>query len=399
MSDRIIKGYWDCPYCGRKDIDGLVDECPGCGRHTPENIHYHLKNGFVPEPGKHYSKPLASETVTDEELQKTGISKEECDGNHKKWVCSYCNSLNNYADESCTSCGSPKSEASLEYGMKKRKTESAHAEENTEEKHHSELNHNDYSYEQQTFTKPEKSNILDNIKDFISHSGVAVLVVLVACVLFGILFWPHEEIITVNGFSWERNISIEEYRTVKESDWSVPSGGRVYDERTEIKTYVSVIDHYETVTELKTRQVIDHYETSYTYVDNGNGTFTEQSHQTPVYTTETYTETHQEPVYRQDPVYDTKYYYEIERWVDSGEDYPSSGNDKEPYWNEDYVLTDNERDTSRSEYYYVHFDNNLKSRKDYKDWMELEIGNQFKRTYNIIGITYKSDTVDEIEGE
>ena len=135
MSDRIIKGYWDCPYCGRKDIDGLVDECPGCGRHTPENIHYHLKNGFVPEPGKHYKKSLASETVTDEELQKAGISKEECDGNHKEWVCSYCNSLNNYADESCTSCGSPKSEASLEYGMKKRKTESAHGEENAENNH------------------------------------------------------------------------------------------------------------------------------------------------------------------------------------------------------------------------------------------------------------------------
>ena len=99
MSDRIIKGYWDCPYCGRKDIDGLVDECPGCGRHTPENIHYHLKNGFVPEPGKHYRKPLASETVTDEELQKAGISKEECDGNHKEVI-----GFNNNHSSSFSSC-------------------------------------------------------------------------------------------------------------------------------------------------------------------------------------------------------------------------------------------------------------------------------------------------------
>ena len=34
---RIIRGYWDCQYCGKKSIDGLVDTCPGCGRRKPEN--------------------------------------------------------------------------------------------------------------------------------------------------------------------------------------------------------------------------------------------------------------------------------------------------------------------------------------------------------------------------
>ena len=41
-----------------------------------------------------------------------------------------------------------------------------------------------------------------------------------------------------------------------------------------------------------------------------------------------------EPVYRQDPVYATKYYYDIDKWVDTGNDYPSSGKDHKPYWNE-----------------------------------------------------------------
>lgn len=36
--NRIIKMYWDCPYCENHDIDGLVDICPGCGRHKPEKI-------------------------------------------------------------------------------------------------------------------------------------------------------------------------------------------------------------------------------------------------------------------------------------------------------------------------------------------------------------------------
>lgn len=125
----------------------------------------------------------------------------------------------------------------------------------------------------------------------------------------------------------------------------MPPGGRAYSEQTELKGYVSVIDHYRTVTETKSRQVIDHYETNYTYSDNGNGTFTEHSSQTPVYRTEYYEETHEEPVYRQDPVYATKYYYEIERWLNSGRNYPSSGDNHEPYWNTEYTLADNERDT------------------------------------------------------
>lgn len=121
MADRIVRGYWDCPYCDSADIDGLVDNCPNCGRHKPENTKYHLK-GAIPHENKIYKKSMVGESdvLNTEELQKAGISEEECDGNHKEWVCSYCNSLNNWADDICTSCGSPRDEATLEYGMQKR---------------------------------------------------------------------------------------------------------------------------------------------------------------------------------------------------------------------------------------------------------------------------------------
>ena len=130
MSDRIVRGYWDCPYCDSTDIDGLVDNCPNCGRHKPENTKYHLK-GAIPHENKIYKKSVVEESdvLTTEELQKAGISKEECDGNHKEWVCSYCNSLNNWADDICTSCESPKEEANLEYGMQKREKSSNNPEE------------------------------------------------------------------------------------------------------------------------------------------------------------------------------------------------------------------------------------------------------------------------------
>ena len=45
--------------------------------------------------------------------------------------------------------------------------------------------------------------------------------------------------------------------------------------------------------------MIDHYETYYTYSDNGDGTFSEEAHKRPVYTTEYYTETVEQPVYKQ----------------------------------------------------------------------------------------------------
>ena len=65
--------------------------------------------------------------------------------------------------------------------------------------------------------------------------------------------------------------------------------------------YETVIDHYETVEVQRSRQVIDHYETYYTYSDNGDGIFREEAHERPVYTTEYYTETVEQPVYKQVP--------------------------------------------------------------------------------------------------
>ncbi len=59
-----------------------------------------------------------------------------------------------------------------------------------------------------------------------------------------------------------------------------------------------VIDHYETVEVQRSRRVLDHYETYYTYEDNGTGSFVEKEHTRPVYKTEYYTETIQQPVYR-----------------------------------------------------------------------------------------------------
>ena len=234
------------------------------------------------------------------------------------------------------------------------------------------------------------SSIFSGIFSFIKNNAISILPVMIFLCCAGVFFYPHKETVTVTGFEWARNISIEDLRTVQESGWSVPSGGRVYKEQTELKTYVAVIDHYETKTETKSRQVIDHYDTAYSYSDNGNGTFTEHTKQVPVYKTEYYEETHQEPVYRQDPVYATKYYYDIDKWFDSGRDYPSSGTDQNPYWNTDYTLAEKERDTDRTEKYTVFYDNGKSDDLKLDDWLNRNVGDQYKRTYCLLFI-YKTE--------
>ena len=419
MADRIVRGYWDCPYCDSTDIDGLVDNCPNCGRHKPENTKYHLK-GAIPHENKIYKKSVVEESdvLNTEELHKAGISEEECDGNHKEWVCSYCNSLNNWADDICTSCGSPRNEATVEYGMQKRENSNTDTndfvalsgideetandiEDKIKERKPSLANRKsfdsvseDKEIADETSENPkDKSNRLSifvSIFSFVKDNAIPILLAMLFLLCAGVLFYPHKETVTVTGFEWARNISIEDLRTVQESDWSVPSGGRVYKEQTELKTYVSVIDHYETKTETKSRQVIDHYDTEYSYSDNGNGTFTEHTKQVPVYKTEYYEETHQEPVYRQDPVYATKYYYDIDKWFDSGRDYPSSGTDQNPYWNTDYTLAEKERDTDRTEKYTVFYDNGKSDDLKLDDWLKRNVGDQYKRTYCLL-FTYKTE--------
>ena len=134
-----------------------------------------------------------------------------------------------------------------------------------------------------------------------------------------------------------------------ESGWTLPDGAEQTDARNELHHYDSVLDHYESVEVQRSRQVVDHYETYYTYSDNGNGTFTEVPHERPVYTTEYYTETVQQPVYVQVPRYQTKYYYNVWRWTPS-RDVTASGEDHNTSWPE-YELGENEREGRRTEAY------------------------------------------------
>lgn len=156
-----------------------------------------------------------------------------------------------------------------------------------------------------------------NLANIFLNKKVIAIVLAVLLSIIGVifLFTPKEVNMQITDFSWSRSISIEQNRTFHESDWSVPAGGRVTSQQMEFHHYQSVLDHYETRTREVARERLSHYEYSTTLIDMGNGYFEEETISTPVYETYYETEEYQEPIYRDEPVYAMKYYYDIDRYV------------------------------------------------------------------------------------
>jgi len=369
----IIRGYWDCSQCENKHIDGLKDTCPSCGKRKPDDVRYYMGS--------------PDDIVSEEELNEAGIGVEECDGEHKEWVCPYCEQLNNWADKTCAACGCEKNQSEKEYGDVNQAKYTPDEFRNID----SEYIYKDYE-EPKAFCNPSKSSFFDKI----SNISAETTIIAIAAILMAIfLFFPVKTSAVVTGISWERTIYIEEIKTFEESGWSLPAGARLQYSQTEFYGTRQVLDHYETKTRQASRQVSDGYDTHTGYRDNGNGTFSPYEYTTPRYRTEFYTETYQDPVYRDEPVYKEKYYYEIDRWV-TVDEYSSTGDSHDAYWNEDYTLFPEQRDVTRSEKYYVTYLNRKKETsftdtETYNEWLQINIGDSFEIIKSPIGIVYKNE--------
>lgn len=375
---RIIEGVWDCRYCGAKKVRGGLRECPQCGHPRDEGVTFYIDNP------KNY--------VYDEE--KAAKARRGPD-----WVCEACDCLNSADDAICIGCGTPRDGKSKDYFQTQ---EALHAKQRQLEEKQNRLaeeqrsvykrEESDWQAFDPTYLrpvteqpKPEKKKV--NLKKIL----IPVLsVLMIVAMVWGMvaLFSPREVSGTVMDMEWERSIEVEEYKTVRETDWSIPPGGRKVSESEEIHHYNSVLDHYETKTRTYTEQVLDHYEEYVSgYRDLGNGHFEEITSQRPVYRTETRTETYQEPVYIQVPVFQTKYVYDIEKWVHQSYK-KTSGNDKDPYWS-DYECKDKEREGTRSETYTITVQDEDGKSKDYKlsfdQWKSLEKGQTVKMKADVFG--------------
>lgn len=366
---RLIEGFWDCNSCGKTGIRGSIKACPDCGKPRDKDTKFYLdptKSRYVPK------------------------NKSAQINRNPDWVCEYCNGLNSDNDTYCSSCGSPRTSENLNYFEHHAKQESntrtyqqeanrvssgvkaenesvsqaqSYTSNDTYEEYHSTLNHT--------------SNVFSNITRIALITLIPIL--LIAGLIY--LFIPKEQELTIQSFSWKRNIEIERFQTVNESGWSVPSGGRVLYSNWEFYAYQDVLDHYETRTREVAKERLVGYEEYVTgYRDLGNGYFEEITSEIPVYETYYETEYYEEPVYRSEPIYQIKYYYEIDKWL-----YERSvntyGNDKNPYWGEANLYS-NERISNKLERYTVlGVDKKEKTHEfdlSYDDWNSLNIGQTAK---------------------
>lgn len=181
----ITMGYWDCPSCGRKKIDGPRKDCPECGAPRNENVEFYTSDD-APE-------------VKDPEL--VARAKAGAD-----WICQFCGADNPAKEELCSGCGASKD------GTKKR----------------------------------EQKLILDNPPPAKPKSGggkkilYAVLGGL-ALLVFGVWFLfvrSSPMTMSVQRIVWTKTLLTERLTTVVEEAWadSVPPGARVVSETTRQKT-------------------------------------------------------------------------------------------------------------------------------------------------------------------
>ena len=150
---------------------------------------------------------------------------------------------------------------------------------------------------------------------------------------------------TLQDKSWKRDAEIENYITVKRSDWSVPKGGRVYEEQKEARYYV-------------TNRLVTFYK-----------------------------------IFPILPIYDTKFYYEIDEWKVT-RNVTTEGKDNDPYWGK-INLTGKERVSKKTETYTLIFEaggKGFSAEVPLEIWKSLQIGD----TSNI---TIQSGMIEKINGK
>ena len=343
---KVVMGYWDCPFCGNKEIRGDVVSCPSCGR-ARGDVQFYLK-GYGEGETVSVGAAEGLSALTEEETEKIGDSPD--------WYCSFCNSLNKDNADRCQTCGASRADSEANYfQMLEKKKEKEAAELAAQPQIHSD-------------TKKNRSRLF------------TILAVVVLAVV-GLVLWMNGRKTgdwEVTGLNWQRNVQIEEYREFEENGWSLPAGAELVSRREEIRTYRQVPNGSHT--EYYEEEVYDHDKiVGYNQVDRGNGSIELVPITEPVYRTET--RSREVIDYLTVPVMDTKYYYKIWRWT-SSRVASASGTDHETAW-PDLNLAENEREAtekSRSEFYRFTAKNvknagdTIAYRMNESDWKNISTG-------------------------
>lgn len=380
VSKKYLEKFWDCPACGKKHVSALRNtRCPSCG------------SSKVPQDEELFSY---------EEIHDNDGLDLAAGGPH--WTCSNCGTKNLDKNTHCDGCGNqrdsedstnqirtfdhlpvkPLVQEDEKVDQSQIVTNIPGSNREPSTPHVLDI-HDRQTVSYDVHTNPKKLRFGTNINWRIVAVILAVVVVLGG--LGFLTFHTTSYSSQVTGFSWQRNINIEEYQVFHESNWdSSPSGA--YNVTSSYLFYEK-----QPIYETKTRQV--YVPSSYTtYTDLGNGAVVSNTVDTSHYETEYYQEL---TGYRD--IYKWYYTYDINRWSYT-RSVVTKEEDHNPYWG-DYSLRYNglttigaERVGSTSEMYLVFFQVKLdKETKTFSlstnqnDWNEYVIGNSYTLKVNHFG--------------
>ncbi len=391
MAKKIVEGLWDCQYCDTKGIRGRERICPGCGKPRGEGVRFYLPSGG----GR------SAPAVKLNEREKL-----------PDWQCEYCGSYNPGTANDCLACTAPKegkdyyqlhqdvkrSDASRNFKDERWKCGFCGA---TNEKERTACVR--CGAERGVVKPAPNQQKTQKKKGFWGKLpvpvwiGIGVLLLILIPILIGAI--GKKVRYSVDQKSWLRSIVIEEYKTVEESDWEIPEGGRLLYTREEIHHYEKVLDHYSRLEDEKQIESPAHEEirnvtaylsahnpfrgyvvyaddlgNGYFEIDDGGGwDFGSDDDDSPT------------PVYRDEPVYRTKYYYEIERWVPTRSVDTTGFVEEEPYWGE-VQLSENEREAVRAEAFYLETSDLKKGKQEEievtkEQWDQINVGDHIEIYY------------------
>ena len=338
---KIIIGCWDCQYCGTTRISGELRECPNCGRARDKDVKF-----YIADP-ENYAKDPDS------------VSREA------DWVCPYCDCLNPAASSTCQSCGAQRDSQTKDYFQNREAQDKEKAEQAA---HHTQETQHTHAAQTASTAAASRGG---RGRLFVI---LAVIAAVIALVVF--LVSPKQKAMEIASCNWERSVEVQLYKEMQDSGWSLPQDAYDVTSREEIYGYESVFDHYETRTRKVAEQVLDGYDTVPDYKDLGNGSFEVFENKIPRYRTEYHTESYQEPIYRSVPIYQTKYYFLIMRWVSDHYE-TTSGQDDTPYF-ADIGVSSTCREGAKTERYWIVDTDGNQYVTSYDLWKDLTAGQKIK---------------------
>jgi len=357
MQQRELGTYemlWDCPACGTPKLLGIQHRhCPACGSPQDPNTRYYPS-----------------------EADKVAVQHHVYQG--ADLVCPACVTPNSAAAQFCVGCGSPigaDAKQAVARGEHQVGAGQAFAGESIKDARNDARARRDAQVKQELGKgKPAKPGMSRGLKIGLIVGGVVLLLGIIVWVL---LFWKREATMEVEGHAWARTIEVEVFDTVKDSAWcdEMPSGARGVSRRKEQRSTKQVEDGKECVKKRK---------------DNRDGTFKEVEEC--------------KPKYRDEPVYDQKCHFDIDKWVvRRTEEAKGQSKSPEPSWpavklGKPGTCKGCEREGARKETYSLRLLDKADSEGhdcevDRAKWDQADVGSKWTVEVKVVGGGLDCDTL------